>query len=130
MTLPTITDTDAYHEARQTTAWLEVSDDTLKTAALTNAADYVSENYTLNDDVEEDDQTLLNAIMALAPAMLAGRSLAQTADVLETEDKIGELETRVVYAGAPTDPYPSITRMLRTIARKVGARSGTIKLVL
>lgn len=123
MAIPTISDADAFHELRQTAAWLAVTvDDDAKTAALYKAQDYILATYVFADDTETDNPLIQNAIIMLAPDMLGASSVSATALVTyerKKMDGLGEFETHYSEKAPVVDRFPLITASLRSLLAPV-----------
>lgn len=96
--------------------WASQSDE-IKTAALAKASDYITANYTLVAEPDDDQRALLD----LATALLADEfrssqpALAAPTTIKESKEQLGTLLTDITYFDAPTDPYPTITGLLKSL---------------
>ncbi|MGI4850354.1 MAG: hypothetical protein ACRYGR_00180 [Janthinobacterium lividum] len=107
---------DAFHALRYTAAWTAVGDDDQRSAALVLASDYIAANYRLIDDVSVLP-IIAAAAMTLAPAYLAGGSIAETDNrAIIEQTVIGPVGLQKTTKWSPTagvsDPYPLITAIL------------------
>ena len=88
-----------------------------KTAALAKAGDYIAATYALVADLTDSQQSVLD----LATSLLADEfrkaqpALAAPTSVKESKEQLGTMLTDTIYFEAPSDPYPTITGLLRPL---------------
>lgn len=128
-----LTDADAYHEARATTAWTSAPAP-VRSAALIRATDYIRANYFFRaNPISESgpDALLVQATVVMAVYALAD-TLAEKAEreiVEEEKELAGVGRKRVKYAeGRAGDPYPLVTSILAPLIIQTGGGVSTGRL--
>ena len=128
---------DAYCSARKLTTALEASTSD-KEAALIRATDYLDASYIFRSVTSQDSQALqnprfgeeaLNPKLVTATIELAILALARdlfatpTRGVLSKEVAAGKVSSKTVFdpSEKSSDPFPAITKMLRTLASRAGS---------
>lgn len=95
-TIPTLSDTDAYHTARQTEAWANLGLSSVaknaaaKNAALQKAMDYIVDNYPIMESCEEDLQALIDSYVQTACMKLAPFYATTTDELSNSPEVVSE----------------------------------------
>jgi len=115
------TDADAYMAARNYTDWsdLELAE---KVGFLTQAADYILASYTFIVDDPEARNEFRAAKFILAYQLSKSPLALQHSDAIQSkEERLEGLSTeKTTYVVTSSDPYPLVTKFLRTITAQTG----------
>lgn len=131
--IPSVATTNDFHALRNNSVWLD-ADMSDKAPALYKSSDYIRATWCV--DGHEDDDTVVEAVMMLAPEMLAApvRIQAGEREVLSEERGYGNgaVETKTTYAKSTSnDPYPLISlKLARYGKRRESPNTGANTLTL